>query len=345
MENSLQYFYTNLSNIKLPLKKNISINNLSILKSNIFPKLILDKRKSNYKFSNKNLLRTSLQDRKSFEQNLFQSTFILKNQISNSNNSKSNDRTSSTNESKTKHHSYIESSTNFPKKKSIYFKNNENNFSQKKKNGEKWKIQSKLSKILNKSKSIQPKYKRFSETENNQKVIFNKLDIGNNHKNHLTKDKDIIIEKDEFNSKKEIEKLKGKVNYLIKKNKILENEKNENNQRIDILEKKIDKLIDYIKINEISNLKNKINSLENNVNHLKSENEKLKKEIDKKNKIFLGSDITKIEKINKSIGKKKSNEGIDNKEESLFYDSKIKYNLNESDIQRIKLISIDPDNI
>ena len=345
MENSLQYFYTNLSNIKLPLKKNISINNLSILKSNIFPKLILDKRKSNYKFSNKNLLRTSLQDRKSFEQNLFQSTFILKNQISNSNNSKSNDRTSSTNESKTKHHSYIESSTNFPKKKSIYFKNNENNFSQKKKNGEKWKIQSKLSKILNKSKSIQPKYKRFSETENNQKVIFNKLDIGNNHKNHLTKDKDIIIEKDEFNSKKEIEKLKGKVNYLIKKNKILENEKNENNQRIDILEKKIDKLIDYIKINEISNLKNKINSLENNVNHLKSENEKLKKEIDKKNKIFLGSDITKIEKINKSIGKKKSNEGIDNKEESLFYDSKTKYNLNESDIQRIKLISIDPDNI
>jgi len=345
MENSLQYFYTNLSNIKLPLKKNISINNLSILKSNIFPKLILDKRKSNYKFSNKNLLRTSLQDRKSFEQNLFQSTFILKNQISNSNNSKSNDRTSSTNESKTKHHSYIESSTNFPKKKSIYFKNNENNFSQKKKNGEKWKIQCKLSKILNKSKSIQPKYKRFSETENNQKVIFNKLDIGNNHKNHLTKDKDIIIEKDEFNSKKEIEKLKGKVNYLLKKNKILENEKNENNQRIDILEKKIDKLIDYIKINEISNLKNKINSLENNVNHLKSENEKLKKEIDKKNKIFLGSDITKIEKINKSIRKKKSNEGIDNKEESLFYDSKTKYNLNESDIQRIKLISIDPDNI
>ena len=50
--------------------------------------------------------------------------------------------------------------------------------------------------------------------------------------------------------------MKDKVNYLLKKNNILENEKNENNQRIDILEKKIDTLINYIKINELSNLLN-----------------------------------------------------------------------------------------
>ena len=187
MDNSLLHSYANLSKIKLPLKKNISINNLSILKKNILPKLFLDKRKSNNKISKKNL-----HDRKSFEKSIFQSTFILKNQIPNSNNnSKSNMRTSSTNESKNNHLSYIESSNNFPKKKSSYFKNNENNFNQKKKIEEKWKIQNKLSKILNKSKSIQPKYKRFSETENNQKVISNKLEIGNNHKNHLIKGKNI----------------------------------------------------------------------------------------------------------------------------------------------------------
>ena len=244
MDNSFLHSYANLSNIKLPLKKNISINNLSISKKNIFPKLFLHKRKSNNKISKK-----YLHDRKSFEKSIFQSTFITKNQISNSNNySKTNMRTSSMNENKNNHLRLIESSNNFLKKKSNYFKNNENNFSQKKKFEEKWKIQNKLSKILNKSKSIQPKYKRFLETENNQKVIFNKLDIGNN-RNHLIKGKNIIIENDEYNSKKEIEKLKDKVNYLIKKNNILENEKNENNQRIDILEKKIDKLINYIKIN------------------------------------------------------------------------------------------------
>jgi hypothetical protein len=340
MDNSLLHSYANLSNIKLPLKKNISINNFPILKKIVLPKLFLEKRKSNNKISNK-----YLHDRKSFEKNIFQSTFILKNKISNSNNdSKSNKKTSSTNESKNNHFSYIESSNNFPKKKSSYFKNNENNFSQKKKNEEKWKIQNKLSKILNKSKSIQPKYKSFSEAENNQKGIFNKLEIDNNYKNHLTKGKNIIIENDEYNSKKEIEILKGKVNYLIKKNIILENTKNENNQRIDNLEKKIDKLINYIKINEISNLKNKINSLENNVNQLKTENEKLKKEIHKKNKIFLDLDFT-LDKINRSIGKKKKNSGIDNEKGPIFYDSKIKSNLNDSDIQRIKLISIDPDNL
>ncbi len=343
MNNSLLHSYANLFHIKkFPLKKNISINNLSILKKNIFPKLNLDKRESNNKIPSKNL-----HDRKSFEKNLFQSTFILKNQVSNSNNdSKSNNRTSSTNESKTNHHSFIESSNNIPKKKSSYFKNNDNNFSIKKKSEEKWKIRNRLSKILNKSKSIQPKYKRFSETENNQKVIFNNLEVGNNHKNHLIKDKNIIIEKDEFNSKKEIEKLKGKVNYLIKKNNMLENEKNENNLRIEILEKKIDKLINYIKVNEISNLKNKINSLENNVNHLKSVNEQLKKEINKKNRIFLDLDDTKMDKINRSIGKKKINSGIDeNNKSSILSDSKTKYNLNDSDIQKIKLISIDPDNL
>jgi seryl-tRNA synthetase len=136
--------------------------------------------------------------------------------------------------------------------------------------------------------------------------------------------------------------LKDKVNYLLKKNNILENEKNENNQRIDILEKKIDKLINYIKINELSNLKNKINSLENNVNHLKTENEKLKKEIHKK---FLDLNFTKIDKINRSIIKKKNNSGIDKYKGPIFYDSKTKYNLKDSDIQRIKLISIDPDKL
>ena len=337
MENSLLHSYANLSNIKLKLKKNISIKNLSILKKNIFPKLILNKRKSNNKNS-----RINLHDRKSFEQKKFQSTFILKNQISNSNNnSKSNNRTSSTNESKTNIQSYIDPSTKVPKKKSSYFKNNYNNLSKNMKDHEKWKIHNKWPKILNKSKSIQPmtKYKRFSETENNQKFI-----LGNNE-NHISKNNIIINDKDDFNSKKEIEKLKGKVNYLLKKNNLLEKEKIENNQRIDILEKKVDKLIHYIKNNEISSLKSKINSLENNINHLKLENEQLKKDIDKKTKIFLDFDATKMDKINSSIGKKKNNSGIDNNKTSIFYDSKIKYNLNDSDIERIKLISIDPDNL
>ena len=62
-----------------------------------------------------------------------------------------------------------------------------------------------------------------------------------------------------------------------------------------------------------------------------------------KYKIFLDLDFTKIDKINRSIGKKKKNSGIDNDKRPIFNDSKTKFNLKDSDIQRIKLISIDPD--
>lgn len=174
---------------------------------------------------------------------------------------------------------------------------------------------------------------KFLETDNSQKVIFNNVGI-HYHKDNINNK--INQTNNETNSKIEIEELKKKINILSEKYNSIENEKNEKNKKIEILEEKVENMMNFIKKSNILNLMDKIQNLENSVNCLKLENEKLKKEINKKNKMFFSLSNSNIHK--KSIGKKK-----EKKEINQNY-VKTNNNLNDIDIKKIKLISIDPDN-
>ena len=124
----------------------------------------------------------------------------------------------------------------------------------------------------------------------------------------------MLKENDETN-----DNLKG---LLIKNNK-QKKEKNDRDNKFEILEQKIDTLINSIQNNETINLKNKINSLENENEILKKENELLKNELNSKNEIIslLTKNQNRKDKINDNI---KSN---------------------SIDMDKIRLISIDPDDI
>ena len=124
----------------------------------------------------------------------------------------------------------------------------------------------------------------------------------------------MLKENDETN-----DNLKG---LLIKNNK-QKKEKNDKDNKFEILEQKIDTLINSIQNNETINLKNKINSLENENEILKKENELLKNELNSKNEIIslLTKNQNRKDKINDNI---KSN---------------------SIDMDKIRLISIDPDDI
>ena len=138
------------------------------------------------------------------------------------------------------------------------------------------------------------------------------------------------LKKKENSSIKEVNKMNGNINILNK-------EKIDKDDKIEKLEKKIDKLISFINNNEILNLKNKINSLENDIEILKKENKKLKNELDSKNEI-----ISSFTKIKDKMNEKKINSNINAGFETH---KKIKYKLNEIDVKKLKLISIDPDDI
>jgi chromosome segregation ATPase len=178
---------------------------------------------------------------------------------------------------------------------------------------EDFRLPKRISKILLKSNQNGKSNKmkdQYIKTENNQKLIFNNVGI---HYHRAKNNNRGEAEKAEINM------LKSQIKSLLKKNEILTTEKAERDKKIDVLEEKIDKLLNYIKEkklsssgedNEKNNLKNKINNLENCVNYLKSENNELKKEIEKKNKIILSLSNSQIEsspshKKNVSIGKKK----------------------------------------
>ena len=105
------------------------------------------------------------------------------------------------------------------------------------------------------------------------------------------------------------------------------------------MEQKIDKLINFIKNNETLNLKHKINTLQNDIEILKKENEKLKSELEAKNEII--SSLTKnqnkiIHQNDEIIDTIKSNKEKGHKTRNKNYDI---------DIEKLKLISIDADDI
>ena len=136
---------------------------------------------------------------------------------------------------------------------------------------------------------------------------------------------------------KEINKLNNNIKVLLIKNNKLQSEKSEKENKIEILERKIDELINFIKNNETLNLKNKINSLENDIQFLQKENEQLKKELENKNEI-----ISSLTQKNKQV-----NENINNNNhyKQTSKEKLQKINKNDIDIEKLKNISIDPDDI
>ena len=178
----------------------------------------------------------------------------------------------------------------------------------------------------------------YFRTENNQKIIFNNIGI-NQHKNKSNSinciDSNIkSFDKKDINSVKHYEKFNDNVKILLIKNNKLENEKTKKDSKIEALEQKIDKLINFIKNNETMNLKNKINELENEVELLKKENEKLRKELAIKNEIMLKS--TKDTKNKNLIGNLINENNLN---------LSIKRSIYDIDIEKLKKISIDPDDI
>ena len=185
------------------------------------------------------------------------------------------------------------------------------------------KLPEKLDNLKNVRNRIIKKGNNYFKTENNQRIIFNNIGI-NYHKtkcnNHNIKRS---LEKKDLNSLKENSETNDNLKGLIIKNNKQKKEKNEKDKKFEILEQKIDTLINSIQNNETINLKNKINSLENENEILKKENELLKKELNSKNEIIslLTKNQNRKDKINDNI---KSN---------------------SIDMDKIRLISIDPDDI
>ena len=325
-------------NIKL---KNVEIKNKfgGLVNNNIYPYIHLDKNERSKSQINSKIYKTSINTRKN-----------------SLNNSKNNSNCSSANNSKYKFNNSFHFISNSIKKQNKIKKNlikNHTNFDLDNiviKSQEDWGLPLSLSKKFKKStpkSNYNMEKGKYIKTENNQKLIFNNVGIHyhrakNNHK--------IEFDKKESNNEQEISKLKNQIYILLKKNTILETEKAEKDSKIEDLEQKLEKLINFIKDknfseedNEKVKLKNKISSLENSVDFLKNENSELKNEIAKMNKIILLLKSNQIEiKKNKSIGKKKQ------KSELTQLDVKNRINtlnnLDEKDIKKIKLISIDPDN-
>ena len=166
-------------------------------------------------------------------------------------------------------------------------------------------------------------YFKTEKTENNQRIIFNNIGI-NYHKtkcnNHNIKRS---LEKKDLNSLKENSETNDNLKGLIIKNNKQKKEKNEKDKKFEILEQKIDILINSIQNNETINLKDKIILLENENEILKKENEQLKNELNSKNAIIssLTNNQNQNDKINKNI------------------------KTNNINMDKLRQISIDPDDI
>ena len=324
---------------------------LGSIQTNIYPYLYLDKNWRNKSQIQQKNFNTEVNTRKNSLSNLKNNNSVsssTKNSISKFNRSRFNS------------FNFISSSTQIKqkiKKNNIIGK--QNNFDIDKieiKTQENWELPHTLSKKINKSISrgkanLKKESGKFLKTENNQKLIFNNVGIHY----HRVKNNKIDNDKKDLINNQEISKLKNQIFILLKKNANLESEKNEKDNKIEILEEKIDKLLNFIKDKKLSSedseklaLKNKINSLENNVNFLKNENSELKKEIENKNKIILALTNNQFDnnifnnKKNKSIGKKKEKHNI--KKIDFLNRLNTVNSINENDINNIKKISIDPDN-
>ena len=201
------------------------------------------------------------------------------------------------------------------------------------------KLPEKIDNLKNVRNRMMKKGNNYFKTEKNQKIIFNNIDI-NYHKTKFNNQKiKKSFDKKDLNSIKEVDKVNDNIKGLIIKNNKNKNEKSEKDNKIEILEQKIDKLINFIKNNETLNLKHKINTLQNDIEILKKENEKLKSELEAKNEII--SSLTKnqnqiIHQNDEIIDTIKSNKEKGHKTRNKNYDI---------DIEKLKLISIDADDI
>ena len=185
------------------------------------------------------------------------------------------------------------------------------------------KLPEKLDNLKNVRNRIIKKGNNYFKTENNQRIIFNNIGI-NYHKtkcnNHNIKRS---LEKKDLNSLKENSETNDNLKGLIIKNNKQKKEKNEKDKKFEILEQKIDILINSIQNNETINLKNKIILLENENEILKKENEQLKNELNSKNAII--SSLTKNQNQNDKINKN--------------------IETNNINMDKLRQISIDPDDI
>ena len=201
------------------------------------------------------------------------------------------------------------------------------------------KIPEKIDNLKNVRNRIIKKGNNYFKTENNQKIIFNNIGI-NYHKTKFNNQKiKKSFDKKDVNSVKDMDKVNDNIKGLSMKNNKIKNGKNEKDNKIEILEEKIDKLINFIKNNETLNLKHKINTLQNDIEILKKENEKLKSELETKNEIISSLKNNQnqiISQNNEIIDKIRSNKEKDQKMKNRNYDI---------DLDKLKLISIDPDDI
>ena len=185
------------------------------------------------------------------------------------------------------------------------------------------KLPEKLDNLKNVRNRMIKKGNNYFKTENNQRIIFNNIGI-NYHKtkcnNHNIKRS---LEKKDLNSLKENSETNDNLKGLIIKNNKQKKEKNEKDKKFEILEQKIDILINSIQNNETINLKNKIILLENENEILKKENEQLKNELNSKNAII--SSLTKNQNQNDKINKN--------------------IKTNNINMDKLREISIDPDDI
>ena len=322
--------------------------NLGSFSKNVYPKLNNSKNeRNNYKINQK-LYKTAFNSRE--------------NSLSNS---KTNINSGSISSSYKSNKSYIDSSTLFNSSMKIqknkqYNKilNNDDNFDIDHltiKGQEDWNIPRNFSKILTKSNnnSVKSSYNKgkYIKKESNQKLVFNNVGI---HYHRAKNNRGVELDKKNSLHDKEINKLQNTIYTLLKKNSTLESEKAERDNKIEILEEKIKKLMNFIKEKNMANedgekeqLINKVNSLENTVEDLKSENKELKKEIGKKDKIILSlkSNQNKINLHHKnvSIGKKKEKNNQNNQKNGNKNNSNNENKLDKNDINKIKLISINPD--
>ena len=189
------------------------------------------------------------------------------------------------------------------------------------------KIKTKIGNLLNKSKEINSKTTTNKE-KFNQKLIFNNIGI-HYHKNKNNNINKIEIGKKADNNDSVIYKMKKKINFLIEQNCLLEKDKTDKNKKIEDLKEKVNNLTNFInKKNSSENeirlkYEDKINSLENLVNELKNENQKLKNEI-------LSLKDKKLELKKDKVSSKN------------HQDNNLNF-LSKNDIERMKLITIDPD--
>ena len=203
------------------------------------------------------------------------------------------------------------------------------------------KLPEKIDNLKNVRNRVFKKGNNYFKTENNQRIIFNNIGI-NYHKAKFKNQKiKKSFEKKEVNSIKEMDKINDNdnTNLLLIKNNKIKNGKTEKDNKIEILEQKIDKLINFINNNETLNLKQKINSLENDIEILKKENKKLKDELESKNEIIYS--LTK----NQNQMENKNDKINDNVRVNKEKDVKMKNKNNEFDMEKLRKISIDPDDI